>query len=46
MVGFHVGGAKVNKISTVKHNYPPHVIEAAEVRTSLFEHIVLPLWGL
>lgn len=35
VVGFHAGGAKVNKVSTAKHNYPPHVVEAAQVGTSL-----------
>lgn len=35
VVGFHAGGAKVNKVSTAKHNYPPHVVEAAQVGTNL-----------
>jgi hypothetical protein len=46
VVGFHAGGAKVNKVSTVKHNFPPHVVEAAQVGISLCDRVVLPLWGL
>jgi hypothetical protein len=41
VVGFHAGGANVTKVSAVKHNFPPHVIEAAQVGT-----IVLNIWGL
>jgi hypothetical protein len=37
VVGFHAGGAKVNKVSTVKHNFPPHVVEAAQVGISLVD---------
>lgn len=31
VVGFHAGGPNVNKVSSVKHNYPPHVVQAAKV---------------
>jgi hypothetical protein len=33
VVGFHAGGGKVNKISSVNHNFPPHVVHAAQVGT-------------
>lgn len=36
MVGFHAGGGKVNKISSVNHNFPPHVVQAAQVGTISF----------
>lgn len=31
VVGFHAGGPNVNKVSAVKHNFPPHVVQAAKV---------------
>ena len=34
MVGFHAGGPNVNKVSSVKHNFPPHVVQAAKVWTN------------
>lgn len=32
-MGFHTGGGKVNKVSSVNHNFPPHVVQAAQVGT-------------
>lgn len=34
VVGFHAGGPNVNKVSAVKHNFPPHVVQAAKVGIS------------